>query len=88
MIEIAKVYREIVDAARARGAAHAKQDAPHFLESPLSGEWAGRSIPELLGDLLERLEETEGYEGDWMDSDVLEAYDGGYQNQADELTLT
>lgn len=42
-----------------------------YCQSPLSGEWAGESIPELLGDLISQAEPTHS---DY----VLDAYTTGY----------
>lgn len=53
--------------------------AGYYNESPLSGEWAGESIPELLGDLIVRFED---------DSDNLEElcdlYEQGYNKAFEE----
>ena len=47
--------------------------------SPLSGEWAGESIPELLGDLL-AIVTGEEFE------DILNAYEEGYAEGAESVT--
>lgn len=49
--------------------------------APLSGEWAGESIPELLGDLIDG--------DDYFDEQVMDAYEEGYeQGWWDELVST
>ena len=48
--------------------------------APLSGEWAGESIPELLGDLFDVYEDGESNE-----SDLCDAYEQGY-NKAHDLS--
>lgn len=45
-----------------------------YNDSPLSGEWAGESIPELLGDLFDVYED-----GEHNDSDLCDAYEAGYE---------
>ena len=40
--------------------------------SPLSGEWSGESITELLGDLIEEDEDSE--------EDILDAYETAFQD--------
>lgn len=48
---------------------------------PLSGEWAGESITELLGDLMDG--------DDYFDEQVMEAYEDGFrQGWWDELVAT
>lgn len=49
-------------------------------EAPLSGEWAGESIPELLGDLLDTYEDGESNE-----DDLCVAYEAGYQKAQESL---
>lgn len=44
-------------------------------DSPLSGEWAGESIPELLGDLMDEDESN-------LD-EICDAYEEGYNNAFD-----
>lgn len=48
--------------------------------SPLSGEWAGRSVPELLGDLLDYAAAVLGLdaERDGYYAEILDAYESGY----------
>lgn len=41
--------------------------------SPLSGEWAGESVPELLGDLVDAVTGGENMESDWDECDVIDA---------------
>jgi hypothetical protein len=54
-----------------------------YCPSPLSGEWAGESIPELLGDLIRQAEATSDDEFEDIDPNeksnaVLDAYIAGY----------
>ena len=46
--------------------------------SPLSGEWAGESIPELLGDLLDMVDESHRDSLE-IHAEILNAYDDGFQ---------
>jgi hypothetical protein len=50
-----KTYKEICSEARQRGFDRGCNDKANGYrnDSPLSGEWAGESINELLGDLIE-----------------------------------
>lgn len=63
---------------RLRGSAYpTAEDCP----SPLSGEWAGESIPELLGDLID---ESEGLVGSGDDLDdasdaICDAYEAAFE---------
>lgn len=58
-----------------RGLIRGTMDFAHGIhdDAPLSGEWAGESIPELLGDLFDVYEDGESNE-----SDLCDAYEAGY----------
>jgi hypothetical protein len=64
---------ELLGMARKRGEDHATYDRNDgaFRPDPLSGEWAGESVAELLGDLIDAL-------GEDYELDVCEAYEAGY----------
>jgi hypothetical protein len=67
--------RNIIAEARERGHERGEHDALCLAErndSPLSGEWAGESLNELLGDLLTLAENDE------HQHEVCEAYEDGY----------
>lgn len=51
------------------------RDDNYYNDSPLSGEWAGESITELLGDLF--LNFTDGTDNI---TDLCDAYEAGYQS--------
>jgi len=62
---------------------HDEGDLPEDFYPPdaLSGEWAGESIPELLGDLMDG--------DDYFDEQVMEAYEDGFrEGWWDELVTT
>lgn len=67
-------YEELEAQARQRGREHGARDADngYHNDAPLSGEWAGESIPELLGDILDEIADYDGW--DW----IMEAYEQGY----------
>lgn len=63
----------ILEMARRRGeddATYDRNDGAYRLD-PLSGQWAGESVRELLGDLIDAV-------GDEYESDVCDAYETGY----------
>ncbi len=67
-----------------RGQDHAAVD--YYCDSPLSGEWAGESVPELLGDLIatgERIYLAAGGDDDLIMETVIgpicDSYTDGYQ---------
>ena len=73
---------EILDQAHERGYARGGYDALCLApknDAPLSGEWAGESIPELLGDLLALLGDDE--------DDICSAYEEGYSLGYDECLI-
>lgn len=82
--ETVNKYEEIRDAARLRGLARGIGDCEQGYQNdaPLSGEWAGESIPELLGDLIDA---AERYAGDSADigeiqSELCDSYEEGYRD--------
>jgi len=56
-----------------RGYAHGWQDMNegYYNEAPLSGEWAGMSITEIIGDLIDEA-------GDEYSQDICDEYERGY----------
>lgn len=68
---------EIIQESRERGYSQglADRDNDYRNEAPLSGEWAGESINELLGDLLSNIL---AYGDDFYD-EVCVAYEEGYE---------
>jgi hypothetical protein len=55
---------------------------------PLSGEWAGESISEMLGDLVDPRTHDDA-DADYWNSDIMEAYEDGFrQGWWDELVAT
>lgn len=52
MATMKEIYLEAWHRGYDRGLAD--KDEGYFNDSPLSGEWAGESIPELLGDLIKQ----------------------------------
>jgi hypothetical protein len=59
-----------------RGEHDERQDS--YNASPLSGEWAGESIPELLGDLWVDLDDVDVPE--WYLATLCDEYEKGYQS--------
>lgn len=51
-------------------------------EAPLSGEWAGESITELLGDLIAQMEGED--EGDFV-NDLCDSYERCYNHAYDDF---
>ena len=54
------------------------RDAGVYNDSPLSGEWAGESVRELLGDLIDAV-------GEEYACDVCDAYETGYALAFDDV---
>lgn len=78
-----RTYEQIMEAARERGY-HAGRAAAANGErrtDPLSGEWAGESIPELIGDLVDEAATIHGGDPD-ADSwdDMANEYETGYED--------
>ena len=86
-MDMASAMRE----ARRRGAerGEADMDEGYYNPAPLSGEWAGESIDELLGDLRDSVVNEEGHwptgeiAGEITD-ELCDAYQEGY-NEANTL---
>lgn len=73
--------RQIWDTARRRGADHFAAVGPRE-SGCLSGEWAGESVAELLGDLIDQAETLYGQEwvaGD-LASEICAEFEAGYEN--------
>jgi hypothetical protein len=67
-----------------RGRQHGDCDKADGLpknDAPLSGEWAGESIVELIGDLIENAESDEHCH------EICEAYEDGYSLGYDDATV-
>jgi hypothetical protein len=68
--------------ARVRGEHRGEADKEHgfFNDAPLSGEWAGESANELLGDLFRTAEvlAKDSDESYWLIQDICDAYESGY----------
>lgn len=73
-------YEQILDAARLRGLARGIGDCAdgYQNESPLSGEWVGESIAELLGDLLDAADRLASVEIADSIGEICDAYLRGY----------
>jgi hypothetical protein len=75
-------YEEIILTSYERGQARGHNDRlnGYGTDSPLSGEWAGESITELLGDLIARAEQVNGVPDNsgklWQD--ICDNYEAGY----------
>ncbi len=61
---------------------HDKRGGSHN-PAPLSGEWAGESIPELLGDLWVDLGTSEVPE--WYLETICDEYENGYQSAFEQF---
>lgn len=68
------IYKEAYALGKAHGAYDRREGV--YNDSPLSGEWAGESIPELLGDLWREV----GDDGDLL-QELCEEYEKGYESQ-------
>lgn len=51
-----------------------------YNEAPLSGEWAGDSIEELLGDLIDKADQMNRSGDDFYEiyNEILDSYEEGY----------
>jgi hypothetical protein len=82
---------DVLSVARDRGVDRGRADraAGVYVDDPLSGEWAGESIPELLGDLLVGLFDDPSRED--MDHDVwdtlCDAFESGYRSAFDDVLI-
>lgn len=78
--ELDQKYETILIEAYERGKQQGWHDKLQGYENPtpLSGEWAGESIPEILGDLISDAEKLIGeYDGEvWQD--ICDNYETGY----------
>lgn len=66
----------VITEARTRGALRGSVDKAHgfYNPAPLSGEWAGESIPEILSGLI-----TDDMDADDI-NELCDAYEEGYQS--------
>jgi hypothetical protein len=73
-------YETILIAAYERGASQGNNDrlTGHQSDAPLSGEWAGESITELLGDLIAQAEKLVGEPDTGLQQDICDNYEAGY----------
>jgi hypothetical protein len=73
-------YETLLVSAYERGVSQGTHDRLTGLhnDSPLSGEWAGESIPELLGDLIKKAEKLIGEHDDGVTQDICDNYETGY----------
>ena len=73
-------YETLLVSAYERGVSQGTHDRLTGLhnDSPLSGEWAGESIPELLGDLIKKAEKLIGEPDEGMTQDICDNYETGY----------
>jgi hypothetical protein len=80
--DINQQYENLMVTAYERGRLRGRNDYLRGYENPnpLSGEWAGESITELLGDLLAKAEELNGVpdNGGWLWQDICNNYETGY----------
>jgi hypothetical protein len=77
--ELNQQYETLMVTAYERGRMQGRNDylQGYENESPLSGEWAGESITELLGDLITRAEELSGEDSE-IAQDICDNYETGY----------
>lgn len=76
VIDVGARERTAFDRGRLRGEHDERQD--HYNDAPLSGEMAGESVPELLGDLWVDVDDSEI--PDWYLGTILDHYEKGYQS--------
>jgi hypothetical protein len=75
-------YETLLVSAYERGVSQGTNDRLTGLhnDSPLSGEWSGESIPELLGDLIKKAEKINGVPDNsgrlWQE--ICDNYETGY----------
>ena len=70
--------REQIAFQRGRERGQGDERADSYNAEPLSGEWAGESIPELLGDLWADVDDAEIPE--WYLATICDYYEKGYQS--------
>lgn len=78
-----RTYEQIMDAARERGYEAGRTAARNGERrtDPLSGEWAGESMPEIIGDLVDEAATIHGGDPDadcW--DDMANEYETGYED--------
>jgi hypothetical protein len=80
MTELDQKYETILIEAYERGQRQGWHDKLQGYENPtpLSGEWAGESIPEILGDLIANAEELIGEYDSGVWQDICDNYETGY----------
>jgi hypothetical protein len=78
--ELDQKYETILIEAYERGKQQGWHDKLQGYENPtpLSGEWAGESIPEILGDLIASAEELIGEYDSGVWQDICDNYETGY----------
>lgn len=76
---------EILAISRLRGIIRATHDRADgiYNPAPLSGEWAGESINEILGDLIGLVEDEYDDDADWMVGEMCHEYEDGYDSVFD-----
>jgi hypothetical protein len=79
-VELDQKYGRILALAYERGKLQGWHDQLQGYENPapLSGEWAGESIPEMLGDLFAKAEKLIGEHDDGVRQDICDNYESGY----------
>jgi hypothetical protein len=80
MTELDQKYETILIEAYERGKQQGWHDKLQGYENPtpLSGEWAGESIPEILGDLIANAEKLIGEYDSGVWQDICDNYETGY----------
>lgn len=84
--ELQDKYGAVLDKAYARGYERGLYDkeSGYTNDNPLSGEWAGESVNELLGDIIKQadklLEEMGEQEDGYAEEEVCAQYETGYQD--------
>jgi hypothetical protein len=78
--ELDQKYETILIEAYERGKQQGWHDKLQGYENPtpLSGEWAGESIPEILGDLISDAEKLIGEYDSEVWQDICDNYETGY----------
>ena len=71
---------------RGKHKGEADKEVGFYNDAPLSGEWAGESVQELLGDLIRTIEElvergeTITDDVNWFINDLCDSYESGYHH--------
>lgn len=65
---------------RGKHKGEADKEVGFYNDAPLSGQWAGESVQELLGDLIRTSETIFNTEDDvfWFSEELCESYESGY----------